>query len=561
MGQTTPVASAVAGEEAPVAVAAPYEPGDARDSGVREVPDLPQKMPPAVTARPAIPMPVPYRAAATAAAPRAAEPARLEPVTLGEPSAIPAADAGQVQQAPSSAVAPAAAQPAAAAGPTVRAATKPIFAPVRVDPPPAPAAPQDAAPSASTPADAAVSAAGTEAPAPVTIPATPPSSLPTPAPGLPQAAAAPAANQGDDGAVDLLMRAAERVTDPGVNQAECASCGGGHAGAGAAFGFGPTFCGPGGCIAGRPPCAVPPEACTFVGAFFRNLYENLCCPDPCYQPGWVPAANASFFADYARPWTISRIRFDRGWAMSFPNVNQFFASKILKPYGPSSWDQLYFYQEVAASRGSFFVEVPIYRQVTPDFARGHGAKAGFSDINIGLKSLLFDTEMLQLAFQFRTYFPTGDPNNELGAGHISLEPSLLASLKLSESTYLQYQLAQWIPIGGISLSHMNKNMALQGAQGGVLSYRGSINQVLWYYTPVSMLIGTFEFDGWSFQNGGFFNPAGVGVGSGGMTYYNIGPGLRMSLCNKMDFGGAVTFPVTEHSWGAPLLRLEVRFIF
>src|SRR5262249_31824561 len=139
--------------------------------------------------------------------------------------------------------------------------------------------------------------------------------------------------------------------------------------------------------------------------------------------------------------------------------------------------------------------------------------------------------------------------------------SLLAALKLSETTYLQYQLAQWIPIGGQNLGPDNKNLALQGAQGGVLSYLGSVNHILCNYTPNSMLIGTFEFDGWSFQNGGFYNPAGKAVGSGGMTFFNMGPGLRMSLCNKMDFGGAVTFPVTEHSWGAPYLRLEVRFIY
>ncbi len=47
-----------------------------------------------------------------------------------------------------------------------------------------------------------------------------------------------------------------------------------------------------------------------IGAFLSNLYQCLCCPDPCYQPRWEPAANASFFADYARPRTITRIRYD-----------------------------------------------------------------------------------------------------------------------------------------------------------------------------------------------------------------------------------------------------------
>ena len=69
-------------------------------------------------------------------------------------------------------------------------------------------------------------------------------------------------------------------------------------------------------------------------------------------------------------------------------------------------------------------------------------------MTVGTKSLLFDCEMLQLSLQFLTYIPTGNFTKGLGVGHLSLEPSLLMSLKFTPRTYLQAQLAEWIPLGG-----------------------------------------------------------------------------------------------------------------
>ena len=271
----------------------------------------------------------------------------------------------------------------------------------------------------------------------------------------------------------------------------------------------------GACIPGRPPCYSLPEPCTFIGYLINNLYECLCCPDPCYQPKWVPEANASFFVDYARTRTVTRLRFDRGLDLQFPDRNEYFYKQVIlgkfgsggkrpRPFivngvrfraDPSlNFNQLYFYQEVAAGKASFFVEVPPYRQISPLFGQSH---AGFSDMNLGTKAMIFDCEMLQLTMQFRTFLPTGNAMEGLGTGHVSLEPSLLGALRLAEQTYFQGQLAQWIPLGGTS-----------GIAGGILHYHFSLNQTLCRVTPDSPLIGTFEMNGWSFQNGGFTNPVG-----------------------------------------------------
>ena len=92
------------------------------------------------------------------------------------------------------------------------------------------------------------------------------------------------------------------------------------------------------------------------------------------------------------------------------------------------YDDLLLYQEIAAGNFAFFIETS-YRAVEPDINARH---ANFGDINLGTKSLLIDCELLQFTFQFRTYLPIGQTMKGLGNGHVSLEPSLLASLRLAK---------------------------------------------------------------------------------------------------------------------------------
>ena len=260
-------------------------------------------------------------------------------------------------------------------------------------------------------------------------------------------------------------------------------------------------CASGNCIPGRPPCnPLCKEHDTVIGAFCQNLYDCLCCPDPCYQPAWVPAANASFFADYARPRTVTRIRYDNLENMTRPDRNQFWINNVtpgLQERTSSRTDptarlqQVYLYQEAAGERGSFFVEYP-YRQINESWAP---TQAGFGDVNFGIKSLLFDCEMLQVTFQMRTYMPSGNFMNNLGTGQFAVDPSILTSLKLSDGTYFQGQFGNWIPVGGPG---GNGKLA-----GGVFYWLMSLNQVLWHVTPDSPLIATLEMDGWSFENGGY----------------------------------------------------------
>ena len=48
---------------------------------------------------------------------------------------------------------------------------------------------------------------------------------------------------------------------------------------------------------------------------------------------------------------------------------------------------------------------------------------------------------------------------------------------------------------------------------------------------------------------------------GGVSYFNIGPGLRQVICDKVDIGGAITWATTTPRWADPWFRFEVRFLF
>jgi hypothetical protein len=446
-----------------------------------------------------------------------------------------------------------------------RAAVAPTATAVQVNAESTPAAQQvnaESAPAAQQVSAAAVPAATAPQQNPTDTTATPEQAAGAGAPGVDLGrtmsramAAAPAATATNNPLAAALKQ------DSQIEQTACATCGGFHSHA-----DGPAFhesmgCANGSCIPGRQPCYPPCNECnSVVGSFIQNLYECLCCPDPCYQPKWVPAANASLFADYARPYTVTRFRYDNLEAMSRPDRNQFWiqqAKATRKNGNPinnlrARLQQFYIYQEAAGEKGSFFIEYP-YRQINQSYAP---TQAGFSDLNFGIKSLWFDCELLQVTFQFRTYTPTGNGMNNLGTGHFSLDPSILTSLKLGPSTYFQGQFGNWIPLGG------NQNLA-----GGIFYWFMSLNQILWYTTPDSPFIATLEMDGWSFENGGYTNLIKPGQNSvfvqkgGGVSYFNIGPGFRQSICNRMDVGGAITFATNTVHWAQPWFRFEVRFLF
>jgi hypothetical protein len=251
--------------------------------------------------------------------------------------------------------------------------------------------------------------------------------------------------------------------------------------------------------------------------------------------------------------TQLRIRWDSVLNYTFPDRSEFFWGRI-GVKGPANpevglrYNQLNLYSETAIEgKASVIVNIP-YLSVDPDI---NNHAAGFGDMVIGAKTLIFDCELLQVATQFLTYLPVGNFNRGLGTGHVSLEPSLLATLKLTRDTYLQGQISEWIPIGGDTTY-----------QGSILHYHLSLDQVLWRILPDVPLIGTLEFNGYSFQDGAFTDPVlGPFQKSSGDTYLSLGPGIRMDICKKIDFGIGTAFAVGDHHGPEQTYRFEFRWRF
>jgi hypothetical protein len=362
-----------------------------------------------------------------------------------------------------------------------------------------------------------------------------------------------------------------------IVQTGCASCGGGLVGG--PGGGGCASCGGCGapCYPGREGCDCCADPKTPVGRLFYGIYECICCPDPCYEPRWNILGNAAFFADETRPVTGMRIRTDGVWNFPFPDKAEYFwaradgkgkmqrlpkdASGNIVQVGERNLDYgaLRLYTEGAIQRFSFFLEFN-YLDTDPDV---YPSASGFGDMLIGTKSLLLDCELLQFTFQFKTFIPTGNFTQGIGTGHTSLEPSLLFALKLMPSTFLQGQVAYLFPIGG-DLDY----------QGSVVHYHLSLNQMLWHCGKDIELVGTLEANGYNFLNGDYTIPTPgpfPNIGAVPATVrgraesvgniFSIGPGVRLNICNKIDFGVGSAFAVTNDSIGDVSVRADFRWRF
>lgn len=335
------------------------------------------------------------------------------------------------------------------------------------------------------------------------------------------------------------------------------------------------------CYPGMAPCYESDESGHFK-RFLALMYEVICCPDPFYEltgPHWIPAANAAMFVEHAQPRSQTRFRWDAGQGMKLPDRNEyFFAQANGTGLGPNpiaaqaqrtaeiqqtdpgyvpppptginwvNYDDLSMYVETATKGGKFSMFVTsLYRSVDPDVVDRH---AFFGDMDVGTKSLVFDRELIQISFQFRTYMPTGVSINGTGTGHFTIEPSILYNLKLFEDCYLEGQVTEWIPLGGSLYD------------GGIFITHHSINKVIMKINPDVSVIATGELNSWWFQAGMFTDPATLlPKSSSGGRYYSLGPGIRINFRNIFDVGAGCAFAVSNNHWAEQLYRLEARLMY
>jgi hypothetical protein len=343
----------------------------------------------------------------------------------------------------------------------------------------------------------------------------------------------------------------QTIMDGNIQQASCSSCIAPPAGGDwSAVGCPTTNCGHC-CYPGRIHCCSICEGGTGLKRLTCGLYHCICCPDPCYEPRWIPTANAAFFVDSPRPVTHTRLRYDGLFNINRPDRAEYFMPQIAPGdhINRAHFHEFHLYTEIAPTPGfGFFINLP-WRSTSFD-PEGDPATpndgSGFGDMFLGTKSVLLDCELLLLTFQFTAFLPTGSPAAAgVGTGHVSLEPALLGALKLTPDSYLQFSTALWIPLGGGDVA------------GNVLHNRVSYNQILYRFLPDVQLIGTLEMINYNVINGGY-TVFGVPV-IDRTSHLNVGPGLRLNICDRIDFGAAAHFSLTGDDFIGEAVRAEFRW--
>jgi Putative MetA-pathway of phenol degradation len=350
----------------------------------------------------------------------------------------------------------------------------------------------------------------------------------------------------------------------GFQPVGCSTCGSGLIGHGPpdiGVSGGCSSCGgcSGGSCNGQKPCDCCCDSDNCFARLFCGFYKCVCCPDPCYEPQWNILGDTAFFQDAARPVTQMRLRYEHIWDYPFPDKSEFlFPRSDGNGIGPApragtrgggkvNVGVFTLYNEVARGPFSASIDLP-YEQVTPD---NYAGASGFGDMVIGTKSMLLDCELMQFSFGFKTFIPTGNFSKGLGTGHVSLEPELLLTLKLAPTTYLQSELAYRFPLGGDGTY-----------EGPVLHYHVAVNQLLWNCGHDIKLVGTLELNGYELLGGSYTSDAGATLSAKDISgIVSIGPGIRLEMCDRIDFGIGTGFNFTSGSMGDEFVQLEFRWRF
>jgi hypothetical protein len=347
---------------------------------------------------------------------------------------------------------------------------------------------------------------------------------------------------------------APAITDANVKPAACSSCGCTGPGDWSAMGCPSTGCGTC-CVPGRLHCCSICEGDSCLKRFCCGLYCCICCPDPCYEPRWRPLPNAALFLDSPRPVTHVRFRYDGIFDIDRPDRAEYFMKQFAndKFINQASFNEFHLYNEIAPTPGfAFFIDLPFRSSAfePAGLASTPADSSRFGDMSLGTKSVILDCELLLLTFQFTTYIPTGNPTAAgIGTGHVSLEPALLGALKLTPDLYAQFQTALWIPIAGGS-----------DVAGSVVHNRLSLNYVLYRFLPDVQLIGTAEVLNYNVVYGGYTASLGNRVSDRG-AFVNAGPGLRLNVCDRIDFGAGAHFSLVGDDFIGQQYRFEFRWRF
>ena len=205
---------------------------------------------------------------------------------------------------------------------------------------------------------------------------------------------------------------------------------------------------------------------------------------------------------------------------------------------------------------SGFVEVP-QRMLHEDTAEN---PTGIGDMNAGARLGVLREDEYGLTLQLRTYIPTGFVGENLGNGHVSLEPAVLWYVRPDERLLFEGELRDWIPVGGTDFA------------GNIVRYGLGVSyDVSW--TPQARITPVVELVGWTVLSGKDLNPLAFPVpeSAAGQTIVNVKTGLRVGFGSAqgetwawlrgsdvyVGYGRALTGDV----WYKDIVRAEYRLTF
>lgn len=271
----------------------------------------------------------------------------------------------------------------------------------------------------------------------------------------------------------------------------------------------------------------------------------------------TPPDSGVSFLDSALPVTRLRLRYDDATRHRRPTRAEFFypVGGAAGSPGPPIPERNVNFQEYTAyleyaldPRFSTFMEVPL-RAVDPDFNEN---TFGVGDVNSGFKWAFLRSDVLATTFQLRTYVPTGTSHRGLGTNHVSVEPALLANVRVARWLVLEAEGRYWYPIGGTDFA------------GDVVRYGlgltfGTRSPTDFWITPV------VEAVGWSVLGGKALvvqTPTAFGItDAAGTTIANVALGLRFGFGGALDLYAGYSRALTGPTWYKDLWRIEFRLSF
>lgn len=259
--------------------------------------------------------------------------------------------------------------------------------------------------------------------------------------------------------------------------------------------------------------------------------------------------------DSAIPMSQIRTRWDSNFRGTRFNRAEFLSARP-GPFGPGlnlperevDWQELRSYVEVAyAECLSAFVESPL-RFLNPDI---NPNTSGPGDLEAGFKFICWCDETSVLTAQLKTYIPIGDSGRGLGTDHFSVEPALLAQVRLCPWLTSESELRVWIPIDGT-------NFAGEVVRYGTGLTLGCRDRQGFWITPVGEMVGWAVLRGKEQTLEGFSYPIHNAAGS---VIVNANLGFRWGLGDRLEFYGGYSRALTGNVWYKDACRLEIRLLF